>query len=249
MVRSIFTGVSNSHSIVEVSISPRAALARDWLHQSSWCIIPETGTVHVICVGVRCHWMNDPRRAYIYILCDSHALQFPRTIRDSILFFRFYDQPGFHLPVDKQAELRKELLQMAHASLDPVPNYQCLSSVPDALDDKIIESSDAYPPPCRIHVRRLPRRSRPRACIIHTGLTVAVPSLQRTGILMQLFVQLFQHVMALHPHGMWATALAAVLSSLVQSEKVLYNAHPCLPYRLQKQRRGALEERRLQESR
>ncbi|KAJ7705470.1 hypothetical protein B0H17DRAFT_1038066 [Mycena rosella] len=71
--------------------------------------------------------------------------------------------------------------------------------------------------------------------VIHTGLTVAVLSLQRTGILMQLFVELFQHVMPLQPRGMWVTTLAAVLNRLVQSEKVLYDTHSWPPYRLQKQ--------------
>ncbi|KAJ6598418.1 hypothetical protein DFH09DRAFT_1131730 [Mycena vulgaris] len=164
------------------------------------------------------------------------------------MFFHFYDQPGLHLPPHEQANLRKELLEIAHASLDPVPDYQCLSSDPDALEDKLIivaytgteedaESKQVTDLPRAVAFTSAVYLDVPNIehAVMHTGLTVAVPSLQRTGILMQLFVQLFQNVMPLHPRGMWVTTLAAVLSSLVQSEKVLYNTHPCPPYRLQTQ--------------
>ncbi|KAJ7088661.1 hypothetical protein C8R44DRAFT_819250 [Mycena epipterygia] len=71
--------------------------------------------------------------------------------------------------------------------------------------------------------------------VLHTGLTVAVPSVHRTGILAQLFAQLFQNTIPLYPQGMWVTTLAAILSSLVQSEKALYNTYPCPPDALTKQ--------------
>ncbi|KAJ6551332.1 hypothetical protein B0H19DRAFT_1157233 [Mycena capillaripes] len=160
------------------------------------------------------------------------------------MFFRFYNQPGRELPLAEQAHLRNELLEVAKTGLDPVPDYQCLSSRPDALDDKLIvvaytgtdrENEDSEMNPEK-------EGSPPRAAaftsamyldvpgidhtVLHTGLTIAVPSLQRTGILAQLFAQLFLNVMPLNPDGMWVTTLAAVLSSLVQSEKVLYKAYP-----------------------
>ncbi|KAJ6504108.1 hypothetical protein C8R47DRAFT_968766 [Mycena vitilis] len=152
------------------------------------------------------------------------------------MFFRYYDCLGRRLPSAKQTELRNELLEVAQTALNPVPDYQCLSARPGALDDKLIVVANG-----------LNSKGRPRAVaftsafylnvpavdhpVLHTGLTVAVPSLQRTGILAQLFVQLFQHVVPLHPRGMWVTALAGVLSSLVQSERVLENTCPCPPSR------------------
>ncbi|KAJ7678089.1 hypothetical protein DFH06DRAFT_1422604 [Mycena polygramma] len=164
------------------------------------------------------------------------------------MFFRFYDHPGRRLPPAKQTELRNELLEVAQTALNPVPDYQCLSARPGALDDKLIvvayAGTEAGPGK---ESDKLNLTERPRAVaftsalyldvpevdhpVLHTGLTVAVPSLQRTGILAQLFVQLFQHVVPLHPRGMWVTTLAAVLSSLVQSEKALENTYPCPPSR------------------
>ncbi|KAJ7182763.1 hypothetical protein C8R43DRAFT_1054741 [Mycena crocata] len=165
------------------------------------------------------------------------------------MFFRFYNLPGLHLLPEKRAQLRGELLEIARTSLNPVPDYQCLSSRPDALDDKLIivaytgtESDDsdetkqersptsgavAFTSAIYLDV---PGLDHP---VFHTGLTVAAPSLQRTGILVQLFAQLFLNVLPLHPDGLWVTTLAAVLSSLVQSEKFLYNTYPSPPARNQ----------------
>jgi len=166
------------------------------------------------------------------------------------MFFRFYNQPGRNLPLEQQLELRNELLAIAQTGLNPVPDYQCLSSRPDALDDKLIVVAYTGADPKNddegeMNQEEEQNQSKPRTravgftsaiyltvpdvdrAVLHTGLTVAVPSVQRTGILAHLFSQLFLHVLPLHPEGIWITTLAAVLSSLVQSEKVLYNTYPC----------------------
>ncbi|KAF7369116.1 Membrane protein [Mycena venus] len=157
------------------------------------------------------------------------------------MFFRFYNQPGRNLPQEKQRELRNELLTIAQTCLHPVPDYQCLSSRPDALENKLIvvayngtdpendEAGTKEQPPSAVGFTSAMYLDVPDVehAVLHTGLTVAVPAVQRTGILAHLFSQLFLHVMPLHPDGMWVTTLAAVLSSLVQSEKVLYNTYPC----------------------
>ncbi|KAJ7100684.1 hypothetical protein B0H15DRAFT_458631 [Mycena belliarum] len=162
------------------------------------------------------------------------------------MFFRFYEHPGLHLPPDKQAELRTELLQIARGSLDPVPNYQCLSTSPDALDDKLIvvaytgtdpddsdeAESETHHPRAVAFISALYLDVPGLAhAVLHTGLTVAAPSVQRSGIVITLCTQLFQHVMPRHPRGIWVTTLAAVLSSLVTTEQFLYNTYPCSPSR------------------
>ncbi|KAJ7750381.1 hypothetical protein DFH07DRAFT_545311 [Mycena maculata] len=166
------------------------------------------------------------------------------------MFFRFYNQPGLYLSPAEQRALRKELLEVGKASLDPMPNYQCLSSRPNALDDKLIVV--AYIDPENSGDKQQAHSQRAVAftsaiyldvpnvdhVVLHTGLTIAIPSLQRTGILAQLFTQLFANVVPLHPRGMWVTTLAAVLSSLVQSEKTLYKTHPCPPERRQKEKQS-----------
>ncbi|KAJ7768208.1 hypothetical protein B0H16DRAFT_310073 [Mycena metata] len=151
------------------------------------------------------------------------------------MFFRFYNEPGRQLPLPKQTKLRSELMEIAQTGLHPIPDYQCLSSRADALDDKLIvvgyagteDNGDitqnrpvAFTSAIYLNI---PGVDHP---VLHTGLTVAVPSLQRTGIVMQLCAHLFLHVAPMHAGGMWVTTLAAVLSSLVQSEKVLYKTHP-----------------------
>ncbi|KAF8201241.1 hypothetical protein K438DRAFT_1581951 [Mycena galopus ATCC 62051] len=146
------------------------------------------------------------------------------------MFFRFYDRPGHHLPLEEQAVLKKELFAIAQTSFDPVPDYQCLSSRSDALEDKLIvvaytdgpESSRAvaFTSAIYLDVPDVPH------AVLHTGLTIAMPRVQRTGILMQLFVKLFLHEMPLHPGGMWVTTLAAVLSSLVQTGTMLSKPYP-----------------------
>jgi hypothetical protein len=166
------------------------------------------------------------------------------------MFFRFHHHPGRHLPLDKQTELRNELLAIARTCLNPVPDYQCLSSRPDALEDKLIVVAYSGTDPELVDEGKINQESDrrpPRAVaftsamyldvpdvahvVLHTGLTVAVPSVHRTGILGELFAQLFLHVVPLNPEGMWVTTLAAVLSSLVLSEKVLTKTYPCPPTR------------------
>ncbi|KAF7377590.1 Membrane protein [Mycena sanguinolenta] len=163
-----------------------------------------------------------------------------------VMFFRFYHHPGRHLPLSKQVELRKELLAIAQTSFNPIPDYQCLSSRPDALDDKLIvvaytgtdpaegdgeenKEPDRSPCPVAFTSAMYLDVADLEHAVLHTGLTIAAPSVQRTGILVQLFAQLFLHVMPLHPDGVWVTTLAAVLSSLVQSATMLCNTYPCPP--------------------
>ncbi|KAJ7472362.1 hypothetical protein B0H11DRAFT_2038738 [Mycena galericulata] len=167
------------------------------------------------------------------------------------MFFRFYNKPGLHLTLAEQTELRRELLEVAQASLNPVPDYQCLSSRPDALDDKLIvvayadteddeENQEPTPSQRAVAFTSAIYLDVPSVdhVVMHSGLTVAVPSLRRTGIMAELFAQLFANLMPLHATGMWVTTLAALLSSLVQSEKVLYKTHPCPPERHGKQKQS-----------
>ncbi|KAJ7040658.1 hypothetical protein C8F04DRAFT_224184 [Mycena alexandri] len=133
-------------------------------------------------------------------------------------------------------KLREQLIDIAQAGLHPIPDYQCLSSRSDVLDDKPIVvgysgtgdnggiTNSNFPQPVGFTsaIYLVPGIDHP---VLHTGLTVAIPSLQRTGIVMQLFAHLFLRVMPMHTGGMWVTTLAAVSSSLVQTEKVLYKTH------------------------
>ncbi|KAJ6466826.1 hypothetical protein C8R45DRAFT_909866 [Mycena sanguinolenta] len=150
------------------------------------------------------------------------------------MFFRYYHHPGCHLPLGKQVELRKELLAIARTSFNPIPDYQCLSSRPDAFDDKLIvvsQEPDRPPRPVAFTSAMYLDVEDVEHAVLHTGLTIAAPSVQRTGILVQLFAHLFLNVMPLHPGGMWVTTLAAVLSSLVQSGTMLSNTYPRPPTR------------------
>ncbi|KAJ7058928.1 hypothetical protein C8F01DRAFT_1147564 [Mycena amicta] len=150
------------------------------------------------------------------------------------MFLRFYDRPGITLPPHDQVQLRADLLEVAQTAFDPVPDYQCLSSDANALQDKLIVVAyvevDETKKPKPIAFASALFLDVPDVTIQHavldTGLSVAIPSARRTGILAQLFVELYANVLPHHPRGIWVVTLAAVISSLVQAEKSLDNTFP-----------------------
>ncbi|KAH7036819.1 hypothetical protein B0J12DRAFT_765279 [Macrophomina phaseolina] len=135
--------------------------------------------------------------------------------------FRFYDKPGLWMTPAAQHALRQTLLHIAATSLRPVPDYQCLSSAPDALDDKLIVVAHAGDPATTPAIAftsaffiAVSALAPPRP-VLHTGLTVVDPAHRRRGVVMQLFAQVAARVFPRYGRdGLWVTCLAEVPSSL-----------------------------------
>jgi hypothetical protein len=144
-------------------------------------------------------------------VCDRHT----RNISDS-----------------SKAFLIRELRELGALCLDPLPDYQIFSTSCD-LDDKIIimarrqRSDDApaelvgfvsavmFPPIPGVHDP-----------VFHTGLTVVVPSMRRSGIPELLFGKLVQHVLESYPSRVWFSSLSGVPSSLVRMATLLQGTFP-----------------------
>ncbi|KIP05232.1 hypothetical protein PHLGIDRAFT_163270 [Phlebiopsis gigantea 11061_1 CR5-6] len=137
--------------------------------------------------------------------------------------FQVYDRPGLTLPPSNHTQLIHDLRALASTCLDPIPDYQCLSYSPYALDDKLIVVM--HPSGAPHHVVAfvsavylsiaLAPGSAPTT-VLHTGLTCVAPGSRRQGLLAPLFLRLFGHLRAqpAFARGLWLTSLAEVASSL-----------------------------------
>ena len=127
------------------------------------------------------------------------------------------------LPPSKRTQLVHDLRALASTCLSPVPNYQCLSHSPNALDDKLIVVMHPAAAPHRVvafvsavylSIALAPGGT--PTTVLHTGLTCVAPGSRRQGLLAPLFLRLFGHLRAQpgFASGLWLTSLAEVASSL-----------------------------------
>lgn len=135
--------------------------------------------------------------------------------------FELLDRPGKHWSPERRRFLVQELRDCAARCLNPVPEYQCLSFAPDALDDKLLVIARANSPSrivafvsC-IFLSMPPLQGSENITVFHTGLTCIAPEAQKTGLTARLFARVFVHMNDLYPDGFWMTTRSAIPSSLV----------------------------------
>lgn len=134
-----------------------------------------------------------------------------------------YDRPGKTLPPNERTRLASDLRACAALSLHPLPDYQCIASAPDALNDKLIvtirRTHDAaivaFMSAVYLAIPADPDTDDAPLTVVHTGLTCIIPGLRRTGLLKPLFLRATLHLREhATEHGLWLTSLAEVPSSL-----------------------------------
>ncbi|KAK7690495.1 hypothetical protein QCA50_005593 [Cerrena zonata] len=147
---------------------------------------------------------------------------------NSQLEFELYDCPGKYWLSSRRTAFVSELRFLASKCLHPIPDYQCLSYAPDALNNKLIvtarRSTDseivAFTSAVILPIGPLPaNRGHPSPSelfnIFHTGLTCISPDIRRQGMTIELFARISIFMTDRYPDGFWLTNLAEVPSSLV----------------------------------
>ncbi|EKM53445.1 uncharacterized protein PHACADRAFT_259834 [Phanerochaete carnosa HHB-10118-sp] len=82
-------------------------------------------------------------------------------------------------------DLVEELRALAATCLNPLLEYQCLSTAPTALDDKLIVMMRGKQTACllafvsAVYLQVSLREGAPTSTILHTGLTCIAPALRR----------------------------------------------------------------------
>jgi hypothetical protein len=161
------------------------------------------------------------------------------------VIFTIHDRPGLKLTLSENVSLVKELRGLASLSLNPLPNYQCFSRSPRALDDKIIitahkkiekdnrvggadvtEQGDlvAFTSAVLLPIQGLDEGGE----VFHTGLTVVDPSIRRQGLLVQLFMRLLIHILTGRSptDRIWITSLSEIPNSLVHVTTFMAEVFP-----------------------
>ncbi|GME24430.1 hypothetical protein GTA08_BOTSDO11579 [Neofusicoccum parvum] len=141
--------------------------------------------------------------------------------------FRFFDKPGQWMPDGALAVLRKTLLRIAATSLHPVPDYQCLGSQQNSLDDKLIVvaydgegRAVAFTSTFFLDIPSVPEP------VLHSGLTVVEAAHRRGSLVMRMFAHLAANVFPRCPKGVWVVCLAEVPSSLGHVTQYLEDVFP-----------------------
>jgi hypothetical protein len=121
-------------------------------------------------------------------------------------------------------KLVHQLRTVAALSLDPLPEYQYLSTASGAFDDKLIVIMREAPSVQRtvafvsaLYLKApLQGSTADEVTVVRVGLTCIAPDLQRYGLTATLFFRLFTHLRAQpeFARGVPVTALAEVPSSL-----------------------------------
>lgn len=149
--------------------------------------------------------------------------------------FQVLDRPGLKLSTAARSGLVQELRALAITCLQPLPSYQCFSTAPDALDDKLIvimrdkptKRIIAFVSAVYLSVRLLPA-SAEESTVLHTGLTCVAPVLRRQGLVAPLFLHLFAYLRTrpAFAKGLWMTSLAEVPSTLGNIAQYAANVCP-----------------------
>ncbi|GJE91465.1 hypothetical protein PsYK624_076150 [Phanerochaete sordida] len=146
--------------------------------------------------------------------------------------FEILDRPGLTLSPAARKKLARDLRDLASTCLHPLPDYQCLSSAPDALDDKLIvtmragRSSRLVAFVSAVYLAIALHAGSAPSTVLHTGLTCVAPALRRQGATQPLFAHLFMHLRAAFPAGLWVTSLAEVPGTLGSLAEVATDVFP-----------------------
>lgn len=149
--------------------------------------------------------------------------------------FQVYDRPGLTLSPSERTQLTQDLRTLAASCLDPIPDYQCLSTAPTALNDKLIVAMREMQEPWRviafvsaIYLQIPLAEDGEFATVLHTGLACVAPGSRRQGMMGPLFYHLFNHLrtQSMFVHGLWVTSLAEVSSSLGNIAQYAVDVYP-----------------------
>ncbi len=157
------------------------------------------------------------------------------TVENQTYSFDVSVQPGKHWPASLCRELVKELRACAAASLSPLPDYQCLSFAPNALDDKLLVIVRQGAPPNKIVaftssiLLDMPFLNGLDMCttVLHAGLACVLPELRGSNLTIQMTYYAWYYMAQEHPEGLWLTNVAEVISSL--GYFAIYT-HNCFPH-------------------
>ncbi|KZL64520.1 membrane protein [Colletotrichum tofieldiae] len=137
------------------------------------------------------------------------------------------DRPGHIMSQDEKTALQDSLCRLGALCLSPLPKYQVFDRTsPSALDDKLIVIARhngelvAFISTIWLPIMALDKP------LLHSGLTVIHPTYQKSGINLDMFANLFLHLVNDHPEGFWMSTLAAVISSLVNISKYTTRVFP-----------------------
>ena len=146
------------------------------------------------------------------------------------------DRPGQTLPESTRRSLQQEFRTLAAACLDPLPDYQCISSAPDALDDKLIvvvrvrQTKRMVAFTSAIYLRMSLTRDAAKSTVLHTGLTCVSPDSRRQSLISLLFYHLCAYLRT-RPEfvgGLWITSASATLSALGFISQYATDVYPSL---------------------
>ncbi|ORY58074.1 uncharacterized protein BCR38DRAFT_489560 [Pseudomassariella vexata] len=116
------------------------------------------------------------------------------------------DRPGLTLPPQDLAALQAEVCRLGNLCFKPLPNYQVFdTSSQTAFDDKIMilaRQEESGEPIAFVSTVILPVSGHNKPTI-HTGLTTIHPDHRKSGIIHNLFSNLFIHIFSLYPEGVW----------------------------------------------
>ena len=145
------------------------------------------------------------------------------------------DRPGLTLPESARCGLQQELRAVAATCLNPLPDYQCISSAPHALDDKLIAIARdretkrmvAFASSILLRVLLHPGDAAESA-VLHAGLVCVSPDARRQGLQPLLYHHLYAHLRARpeFAEGIWATSMTAALSSLGRMANLATEVYP-----------------------
>lgn len=143
------------------------------------------------------------------------------------------------------APLHHEIRELAKLCLNPLPKYQILvEDVQDAFEDKLLviaRDGDN----CNKLIGFVSAVFLPIECLngplLHTGLTVVHPDYRKTGLVHQLFFNLFLQLLSDFPNGLWLSTLSAVITSLVHIAKYTTKVFPSPEWSLDNANAGPSE--------
>ncbi|KZL85353.1 hypothetical protein CI238_07360 [Colletotrichum incanum] len=137
------------------------------------------------------------------------------------------DHPGLTMTQEEKTALQDSLCKLGALCLSPLPKYQVFDRTsPSALDDKVIVMARrngelvAFISTIWLPIMTLGKP------LLHSGLTVIHPTYRKSGINLDMFANLFLHLINDRPEGFWMSTLAAVISSLVNISKYTTQVFP-----------------------
>ncbi|KAJ3489537.1 hypothetical protein NLI96_g2075 [Meripilus lineatus] len=157
------------------------------------------------------------------------------TVENQTYSFEVFERPGKEWSLRKCREIVHELREFASPFLIPLPDYQCLSLAPGALDDKLLVIVRQGFSPYKIVaftssvLIEMPFLKDFDTCttVLHGGLTCVSPKMRGSNLTIQLTFHVWSHMAQEYPEGFWTTNVAEVISSL--GNFGIYTRH-CYPH-------------------